>query len=201
MDYDEILQSINKKLGRPPRRFNFIDKLTWFKQDKPEWDWENEDLRHNVENWERVFKEGKLTWGHIIQVNTLMFEKTPENCPGEIIIWCEKNESFDPDTFELIAHKLYELKGYSAHLDDAEEKMFSEYLENQLMRVHGIKVPERISEGLDIRVSTIFFQRRHIPGGVITNSLFPVLYRESDPMVPVMVPYRFWPKVLLQEWK
>ena len=201
MDYDDILRSINKKLGPPPRTFTFIDKLTWFRRDKPEWDWQNDDLRHNIENWEKVFREGRLTWGHIIQVNSLMFEKGTDNCPGEIVIWCEKDQRFDADALELTAHKLFELKGYSVHLDDTEEKMFAEYLENQYLRVHGLKVPEHISEGYDLRVSTIFFQRRHIPAGVITNSLFPVLYLESNPMVPVMVPYKFWPKVLMEEWE
>jgi len=200
MNCSEILKAIDKKLGPRPRSFNFIDKITWFKQDKPEWDWENDEIKHNVENWEKVFREGKLSWGHVVQVNTLMFEKSSANCPGEIIVWCEKESLFDLDAFKLVAEKLYELKGYSDYLDDTKEKEFAEYLENQSIRAHGIKVPTTISEGLNIRVCTVFFQRRHIPNGVITNSLFPILYLDSKPMVATIVPYQFWPKTLLIEW-
>jgi hypothetical protein len=63
MDYDDILRSINKKLGPPPRTFTFIDKLSWFRRDKPEWDWQNDDLRHNIENSEKVFQGRKAYLG------------------------------------------------------------------------------------------------------------------------------------------
>ena len=203
MNYDLIIQSTQAKLGSAPRTFHLWDKLSWYKQDKPDWDWWNEDLKHSVENWERVFIHGQLTWGRIIQVNTLLFQPGKDNCPGEVLIWLEKEKPFDAEAFDLIGSKLYEIKGYSEHfdpLDEREEKAFAAYLEDQMMRVYGLKVPPRIADGLHVRVSTAFFQRRHIPNGVISHLLFPVLYLEQDPMVVAMVPYKFWPKELLQQW-
>jgi hypothetical protein len=201
MHYDEILRQVENKIGTQPRKFNLVDKLTWLKQDKPEWDWEDDEIKHSVENWHKVFTKGKIAWGHIIQVNNFMFEKSDSNCPGEVLIWLEKSKPFNPDAFELVAEKLYEIKGYSQYLDDSDEKEFAEYLENQLIRAYGVKVPSRISDGLNLRVSTVFFQRRHIPNGVITNSLFPVLYLDESPMVAAMVPCKFWPQELLRGWQ
>ena len=201
--YDLILQSTETKLGASPPKFSLRDKLSWNKQDKPDWDWWNEDLKHSVENWDKVFTYGKLTWGRIIQVITLMFQQGKDNCPGEVRIWLEKEKPFDADAFDLIGSKLYVIKGYSEHfdpLDEREEKAFAAYLEDQMVRVYGLKVPSRIADGLNVRVSTVFFQRRHIPNKVISNLLFPVLYLNEDPMVAVMVPSRFWPQELLQNW-
>lgn len=200
MNYNEILKSIEDKIGKEPRKFNVWDKLTWYKQDKPEWDWEDDEIKNSVENWDKVFTDGKLSWGHIIQVNQLMFEKSKSNCPGEVLVWHEYSKPFNPDSFELVAEKLFEIKGYSEYLDETDEKEFAEYLENQLLRAYGTKVPQRISDGLDLRVSTVFFQRRHIPNGIITNSLFPVLYLDESLMVVTMVPYNFWPKEFLNKW-
>lgn len=200
MNYKEQLEAIDRKLGRRPRKFGLLDKLTWYKQDLPSWDWQDDDIRHSVQNWEKVFQQGRLGWGYIVQANTLMFEKGPLNCPGEILIWQDEAFPFDPEAAGEVARRLYELKGNSAHLEDEEERRFAAHLEDELERSYGLQIPERIADGFDLKVSTIFFQRRHIPGGVVTNSFFPILYLETNPMVTVMVPHRFWPKSLLEEW-
>ncbi|MES3021460.1 MAG: hypothetical protein V4857_07720 [Pseudomonadota bacterium] len=199
MNHDDILKQLAKSIGSAPRKFNFIDKLTWFKQDLPEWDWQSDDIRHSVENWRKVFEQGRLTWGHIVQVNRLMFEESDANCPGEVLIWHDRS-AFNLRTFAAAAAGLYDLKGTSDELGDADEKAFAEQLEDELIRGYGTRIPARLAHGFDLRASTIFFQRRHIPNRVITGSLFPILYLEESPMVAVMVPHRFWPKELLEAW-
>lgn len=103
MDFDIILNKIEKNIGKKSRQFGFWDKLTWFKQDFPEWEWEKDEIKHSVENWEKVFKEGKVAWGYIIQVNKLMFEKSDANCPGEVLVKANANTPFDLETFESTA--------------------------------------------------------------------------------------------------
>jgi len=204
MTYNEILAYIEKKIGTPPRRFNFLDKLTWYKRDIPAWKWHTEDIKHSVYNWARCFEQGKLGWGYVIQANSLMFEnsgKDAPNCPGEILVWTETRRSFDADIAGDIANKLFSLKGNSANITNQEEKQFAQHLEDEMMRPYGVKVPETITGGYKLRSTTIFYQRRHIPGGVLSNSFFPILYLETSPMAAVMVPYRFWPKDLLEAWK
>ncbi len=200
MNHQAILKQVEKAIGAAPRKFHFFDRLTWFKQDFPGWDWQDDDIRHSVHQWKHVFEQGRLTWGHIVQVNRLMFEKSEHNCPGEVLIWHDRAHPFDADAFALAAHNLFELKGTSEELVDGEEKAFAAQLENERARGYGARIPARIAHGLDLRASTIFFQRRHIPNGIITASLFPILYLEESPMVAVMVPSKFWPKELLRAW-
>ncbi|RTQ51682.1 hypothetical protein EJV47_07760 [Hymenobacter gummosus] len=200
MNFDLVLRHIEQRLGPPPRRFNFWDRLTWLRLRKPDWDWRRDEIRSTVFNWERAFLYGKLTWAHLVQANYLMFQKVPDNCPGGVLIWREATRPFDPDALAEAAAQLYRLKGHSAKLRDPAEQAFAALLEDELTRPYGLAVPPRLAQGLDLRLSTVFFQRQHLPGGVLSGSLFPVLYLDEDPMVTVLVPERFWPADFRASW-
>lgn len=199
--YQRILQEVENKLGKAPRTFNWLDKLTWYKQDLPEWDWKNDEIKHSVHNWEKVFKEGKLGWGYVIQANSLLFESSNINAPGEILIWQDETKNFTPQAAYEIAHSLFELKGKSFAIEVVDEKSFAEYLENERIRVYGRQIPERLTNGLKLAVSTVFFQTRHLLDRKLGNTYFPILYLENDPMAAVVVPYKFWPKPLRRIWQ
>lgn len=201
MNFNKILSQINTNLGESPRRLNFIDKLTWFQKDLPEWDWRDDDIKNSIIFRNKTFINGKLTWGMIIQVNNLMFEDSNDNCPGEVLIWKSAIEKFDFEVFKSIAHTIYNLKGESNSIKNRDEKKFALYLEDELIRQYGLKVPYQISQGLELYVSTVYFQRRHIPERKITGSLFPILYLEEDPMVAIIVPSKFWPTEFIELWK
>ncbi len=201
MNLKKTLFQISENLGEAPRKLNFIDKLTWFKMDFPEWDWKNDDIKNSINFRNKAFIHGKLTWGMIIQVNTLMFEDSNDNCPGDILIWKSSIEKFDHTVFKSIAKTIYNLKGKSHAINNTDEKKFALHLEDELIRQYGLKVPYQISRGLELLVSTVYFQRRHIPERKIMGSLFPILYLEEDPMVAIIVPAKFWPEEFIEVWK
>ncbi|GAO42713.1 hypothetical protein [Flavihumibacter petaseus] len=201
MNFQSILKNIGSKLGNEPRSFNLIDRLTWFKQDIPQWDWQDDAISNSVYLWKDTFTRGRLSWGHIIQVNSMMFSEGTIDCPGEVLIWRDDPEQFDADRFESIAGNLFQMKGNSKEFTNNEERDFAEYLENELTRAYGIKVPQRLTDGLNLRVSTVLFQRRHLPDRIITNSLLPILYLNESPMVAVVVPHKFWPRQFLAAWR
>ena len=200
MIFQDMLTYIEQQLGATPRKFSIFDRMSWLKLHEPSWNWADDDIRYTIENWNDIFKNGRLAWAHIIQVNKLMFAAGDTNCPGEIVVWCDKSEIFDLSILAEIAHNLYELKGHSEELVNVDEKFFAQYLENQKIRVYGLKVPTSLSRGVNARVSTIFFQRKHIPGRKITYSFFPVLYLQRPTMAVAMVPYKFWPENLYKHW-
>jgi hypothetical protein len=197
MNYKAILKEIEQNLGQSPRHFSFIDKLTWLRLRKPEWDYTNDDICNSLDNFHKVFKEGKLAWGHIIQVNRLMFGATKTNSPGEMLIWADEEIDFNVHDIGYMAQELFNLKGQSANLKNPETKEFALYLENERIRTYGLKIPLQLTNGIDFRISTVYFQRNHLPKGRVTNGLFPILYMETDPMAVVTVPYKFWPQALI----
>lgn len=201
MDFDNILLQIKASMGEAPRKFGIIDRLTWYKKDFPEWKWQVDDMKHAINLWDKTFKHGKLSWGRIVQVNKLMFEDIKNNCPGEMLIWMDNDTKFNPILLTTTAQKLFNLKGNSDNLTDADEKAYAQSLENERLRAYGKKIPTSIANGLNLRASLIFFQRRHLPERKILGGLFPVLYLEEDPMVVVVVPHKFWPKDFTEAWK
>lgn len=200
LNFKNILLDIENNIGKPGRKFSFIDKLTWLKLDKPQWNWKDDDIAILINNWHRVFKEGKLTWGHIIQANVLMFEPGKANCPAEVLLWLDSLDRFDIDEFESMADELYELKGESDILEDKDEKEYAEHLEDEMERNFGSNIPHSISQGYNVKSSVIYCQRKHIPNGVLNVSILPMLYLNENPMLTVIVPQKFWSKEYLELW-
>lgn len=194
------MSHIKKKIGSPPRKFGLIDKLFKLRIIKPDWDWKSEEISKTVVNWEKVFHHGHLAWGQIIQVNTLLFEEGNENCPGELLIDPFPDEN-SIEKLQMIANHLYSLKGNSNQINDLESKEFAQYLENQLIRVYGLKVPKDIGSNDNLFVSTVYFQRKHLMRRKIMNGLIPVLYLNEDPKVVVMVPYQYWSDHFKEWWE
>jgi hypothetical protein len=201
MNYNLLLSKIASKLGGTPRKFNLLDKWSWLKIDLPEWDWENDAIKTTIHNWDKIFMQGKLTWGQILQVNTLMFENLDSNCMGEIIIWKEQTADFDAHAIELIAQELYLLKGNSMNIINKEERAFAVHLEDEFERVYGLEIPKSFSYNYNLCTTPIYFQRKHLPDGKVSKSIFPILYLDSKTITAVVVPYKFWPKELVEFWK
>lgn len=199
MDFQIELEYIADKLGEVPRQFNIFQRMSYLRLSMPLWDWRKDDISKTITNWDKTIKHGKLAWGHIIQVNSLLFYEGKDNCPGEMLV-CTDNLPHIPKLLSEISHELYLLKGKSNQLKGSDNIEFAKYLEDELIRVYGMKVPSIISDKANCFISTVYFQRNHLPTKIIDNSLFPVLYLDADPKVVVPVPYQFWSKVFKEGW-
>lgn len=89
--------------------------------------------------------------------------------------WFRRDKRFHADALELAPISYMKLKGYFIHLGNIKEKMFAGYWENKYLGVHGLKVPEYISKGYDLRGYTIFLQIRHITAGLPLRSFIFIL--------------------------
>lgn len=198
MNFAKELEKLNKKLGATPRTFSLYDRVFTIKCSPPAWDWSNDPLSATILRWENLFKHGKIGWGNIIQVNSLLFEKGKYDHPGELLV---STGNTTPEEMRAMCMGLYELKGNSAEITDPETKEFAEHLENEMTRVFGLKVPETIANDNDCFISSVFFQRNHLPNKKITNGFFPVFYSEQDPKIVIVIPSKFWSKEFLKWWK
>lgn len=197
-DFKEEIRHIERELGESPRDFGFFKKLTLLRLNKPDWNWREDEIKTTVEHWNRVLKTGKLGWGIIIQVNELLFERGRVNCPGEMLVCTSPN--LDTEFMTRLVNTLFDLKGNSKHLTNKEEYYIANYLENELIRVYGLKVPKSIANLEDCFISTVFFQRKHIPGKAIVNPFFPILYSDTDPKVVIPVPHQYWTEEFKTWW-
>ena len=121
------------------------------------------------------------------------------NCPGEVVYCLDRDRQGVLPSLADTARALFSLKGEpQATLGLA---TVSEYLANERIRVFGLNVPEVISPDLLCAISTVFFNRKHLPNGVLSQSFFPIIVSQQSPCLAAIVPARYWPRSLLDAWK
>ena len=61
------------------------DRLTYWRVPKPLWLRlsPSDNLTTLFRRMKRLFREGVVVWGHLIQANALLYEDGSDNCPGE----------------------------------------------------------------------------------------------------------------------
>jgi len=196
----ELLETCRQNFGSAPRRFSFWERMTYLRVPKPSWLKlkRSDELTTLFDHCETTFQNGRVVWGFVIQANSLMFQPGKVNCPGEMVYSLE--DSYDPDPFDLqtIAKTLFDLKGTTP--EDPELSPIADYLTDERIRVFGLKVPEWIARTLPCKISTTFFVRKHIPGGMIQKPLFPLIVNPQTPHVVLPLPEKFWPADLKKWW-
>lgn len=196
----DLIHECIDNFGDAPRKLSFWNRLTYLYLPKPDWlERDPADLLNTIfKNARKVFSEGVVVWGHIIQVNALMFEEGIHNCPGEVVYSLEDSLGTDPNTLERIAHKLFSLKGTEP--EDPELEGIARYLTDEMIRVFGLAVPHCISPDIRCQISTVFFVRKHLPMRRVCASLLPLIVLPRHPFVAIPLPERYWPEELIDWW-
>ena len=73
------------------------------------------------------------------------------------------------------------------------------YLNDEHIRVFGLDLPARLAP-YPLKVSSTWFERRHLPGGVLAQPLIPVLISDAHPGAVLPLPAAFWPDNLREAW-
>ncbi len=173
--------------------------MVYLRSDKPVWCTPKDKLSLYFAGRQRLLEEGAVIWGHVVQANRLLFSPGKVNCPGEVVYCLDFNRQGTLASLAPIAETLYKLKGEPQ--SSPELTTISEYLANERIRVFGLEVPAAISPDLPCAVSSIFFDRKHLPNGVLSQSFFPIIVSARDPRLGAIVPARYWPQPLLNLWR
>lgn len=198
MNADELLNECRRKFGPAPRRFSLIDRFSYLTVQRPNWCREDEPLSRFFTGQRRLTERGEVVWGHVVQANSLLYKRSRHNCPGEVVYCLDPRVSFGPDDLASIARSLYMLKGVPC--DASELQFISDYLANERKRVFGLEVPKQISPSVPCAITTVYFERRHLPDGVLSSTVFPLLVSPTQPRIAMVLPSRYWPEELCGMW-
>ncbi len=198
--HQELLQECIRRFGSPPRRLRLRDRWSYLQVPRPWWALVDpqEPLHLLFRHVWQLYQEGEIVWGSIIQANALLFSPGPHNCPGELLYSLEDSAGVDPQYLEEVADRLGELKGTKP--DNPALFEIAHYLTDERIRVFGLPVPELLSPGIGCKISTTFFVRKHLPGGVLVGRILPVLVLPRQPHVALPLPERYWPPELISWW-
>ena len=163
--------------------------------DAPPWAGDDQ-LRHLSDNAQALLREGRVVWGAVVQANgALMQPGSSAGAPGEILY--DPHGRVPDADLHAIARTVLALKGRNFDLPDLAS--ISQYLNDEHIRVFGLDLPARLS-AYPLKVSSTWFERAHLPGGVLAQPLIPVLISDAHPGAVLPLPASFWPANLLEAW-
>ena len=148
-----------------------------------------------------IFRNGVVVWGHIIQANMVLFSPSNDDgddAPGELVFAVDPSSRVTPEYLEGVAENLGSLRG--SQNGSAELDRIGAYLEAETVRAFGWQVPKQISANVPCHISTTIFLRKHLPGGFLNRSFFPIVVSPKPPHFAMPLPEKFWSPELMAWW-
>lgn len=196
----EVLRKCIYNFGEPPRAVSLWDRLWYLRVPRPLWLWSNppDRLATHFKNLNKLFCDGIVVWGHVVQANRRLFEKGLFNHPGEIVYSIDNTNLVEPEYLQRVAEQLYQLKNTKPTVPEL--RGISDYLTDERIRVFGLPVPYPISPWIPCTISTTYFVRKHLPKRQIRRLLIPVIVSRQRPHTATTLPERYWPSELVEWW-
>lgn len=188
MDYFEAtLAEIRQSIGAPPRRVQREDKYHL-----EAWCYVNFGMFANF-GFDAILKRGEVYWAGIVQANGALFEPDPRgwNYPATVVYSKEEAAARNPTLLERIGGDLYATKGGRSKNPDMAR--IGAVLANERQPTANLRVPQEFTGGLPCKLIDVAFDRRHMPHGVLSARVVPILVHPKVRW-SVMVPYWHWPE-------
>jgi len=192
------LEGCRRALGAPPRRFGFWDRRRYLSVPTPRWA-KQDPLMTFFSNQRQLLEEGRVTWGHVVQANEMLFQPGPHDCPGAVVYAADPSVALSLEELGGIAGRMFdELK--DAERPDPALAEISRVLTDEMSRPFGISLPPALSPNAPCALSTVFVARKHLPNAVLSQSFFPMLVLDRQPRVAMIVPSRYWSPGFTDFW-
>ncbi|QNK68633.1 hypothetical protein [Variovorax sp. PAMC26660] len=163
----------------------------------PPWLKPTDGLTEFFERQTLLLTEGHIVWGALVQANQLLFKPGEANCPALLVHSPDSYFDSRPQELRLIGHTFFSLKNID--FADPELKEVARLVTDEMDRSMGFELPKVFSNKV-VQSATFMGFRKHIPNGVLSSGLFPILTHPSTRAV-MMVPFEFWPIELIVLWK
>lgn len=192
-----VLERTQANVSQARRR---LDQKYW-RVARPGWCKADDELRRFFDDQDVLILKGRVVWGVVVQANQLLFEpldRDHRGAPATVIYTEEGDESTLPFLREL-ALRLFRLRNSQGGLDE-DQAEYGAMLNEEIDRAMGCQVPPSMTDGMEVRSTTVFFPRKHLESQQLALTYFPLLVHSSTPAA-MLVPSRYWPPGLKQRWQ
>lgn len=155
-----------------------------------------DSLYGQIKHMPILYKSGRVVWAALIQANNSMFKPESASCPGEVIY--DTAGRLSPEVLKQLAHQLYQLKETTP--DQPDQNEYARHITNELTRLYDFPFPASLGNYPDVRISTLWFWRLHLPNGMLSLGYFPLLISDQVDGKVMVLPSRFWPESFRQQW-
>ena len=186
-----ILRECQANFGDPPRSLTFGEKRD-YRIWPPIWCLLSGDPLLKI-YWDqkKLRDRGRVVWAHLVQANSLLFEPGHMDHPANIVYDPSTENDRVLDLLGDVAQQIYELKGTRPREKDLAE--CSRWVTNERQPIVDATVPARLSRGREIVFSTVMIHRKHLPGGYLSGSAFPLIINPEETPSAMVLPHFYWP--------
>ena len=194
------LAQCRKSFGPGPRKFSLSQRMTYLRIPRPQWllDRSDDHLAELFNNLDRLYSEGVVVWGCVIDAHGPMFDKGKDDCTGELVYSIDQPDHEDLDELQDVARRVFRLKQTKPR--DPEIASIARHMTSASSRVFGAVLPAELSPKLTCRVSSTYFVRKHLPKRRLCGDLMPIIVSPTAPHLALPLPAKFWPGDVLDWW-
>src|SRR2546423_3891595 len=138
---------------------------------------------------DRLWRDGIVVWGALVQANNLLFKEGRMDHPGEMLYSVDRPFDITPKYLMETAHRVFQLKGVRAS-ENPEEDFIGAMLANEQSPIFGLPVPRNISPEFECKISATVFRRKDLPGGRIPYGVTPALVSTEAPHIILPLPQK-----------
>lgn len=171
-----------------PHQYDYLQVLVpkWLMQDI---------LFSQIKAMPTLYHQGHIVWGAVIWANYAMFYPKEEHCAGEVVY--DPNGKTPLPQLQYYAKKLFALKGTSPVEND--QLFYANHLTSETSRIFDLPYPKSLAD-VPLRVSSVWFWRYHLPNGMLSDEVLPLIISPNAKGRVMPLPARFWEKGFYQSW-
>jgi hypothetical protein len=194
------LADCRRSFGVAPRKFSLSQRMTYLRIPRPQWllDRSDDHLSELFNNLDRLYAEGVVVWGCVIDANGPLFDKGKDDCTGELVYSIDKPDHENLDELQEVAKRVFRMK--ETRPRDADMASIARHISNESSRVFGAVLPEELSPNMTCRVSSTYFVRKHLPKRRLCGDLMPIIVSPAAPYIALPLPGKFWPSEVTDWW-
>jgi hypothetical protein len=170
----------------------------WLAFRRPHWLTQDDELRRNFDEQERLFTHGGIELAAFVMVNEVLLRDADVGAPGMCV-------HTDDPWYAEHSGELFELAQRVGDLDETtpdepELAALAEHVTDEMAREHRRPLPAAWTGGRRVYVSTVFVERDHLPRRWFVHSLVPLVTAPAVTQVAAILPSRWWPADLVEAW-
>lgn len=182
---DLDIKDLILKLPKPLRPYLQVAPSMWMYDDP---------LYGQIKAMPTLYTTGKIVWASLVQANRNLFEPEWISCAGEVVF--DPLGKMQPVQLLEAAEQLFSLKGTTPNVLD--QQNYAAHLTNEFTRVFNYPFPQSLAT-LPLKMSSMWFEYRHLPGGLLAMKVFPIIVSEQNPNYIMPLPSYFWPNNLFKD--
>lgn len=169
----------------------------------------NDELFSQAQALNDLYQQGQVVWGVMIQADNVLCEPDSRVVDG---LGYDTNSDFatldivyDPtgqtsiEQLQDYANKLINLAVADIQKLPADQIVIAMHLQDKKSRLFGYAFPKSLANTL-CQVSSLWVWRPHLPNGMISSPVLPIMVKADNGGRVAVFPARFWQKDYYQDW-